>query len=85
MIMKFSPNVNYYLCTAAAARRLVARGWESGTAANDASIYKTELPLVLSSVRSLFCLNIRSFGNVAAARDIDVGTVPSPADLILLT
>lgn len=34
--------------------------------ANDAVIYKTELRLVLSSARSLFCLNIRSFGNVAA-------------------
>lgn len=43
-----------------------AASCEAVRPANDAVIYKTELRLVLSSARSLFCLNIRSFGNVVS-------------------
>lgn len=41
---------------------------------NDLVIYKTDSTLVLSSARSLFCLNIRSFGNVVAAASAPTAT-----------
>lgn len=82
MDVELSSCLNYYLCTTAGVQRLVGRGWVRP--ANDVVIYKTELRLVLSSARSLFCLNIRSFGNVVAAGSAATPVLASRQNLIFL-
>lgn len=58
--------LNYYLCPTAGVQRLLERARQSVRRTTRLFI-KQELRLVLSSAASLFCLNIRSFGNVAAS------------------